>query len=312
MANTTVPGPAGIDPRPLAAPRTPGTLGRNDAGDPNTTARLGDTPGPAGTNDHGDPTLPPASGKTGQAHGKLPDGTPVSAGSDGKTAAIVCPAPLAKRTGGSQTDVDWTFISAREGGQVLTGYVPDATGSQSGVTIGTGIDLGQRAGSDIDALGISATLKATLKPYCGKKTKDATDYLKKNPLTISADDATSLDKAIKQPLLDKLIAAYDAAVDKANTADHCSRVHFNDLPQGVQTALASANFQYGSLPGSTPNYWKQVTEQRWKDASDNLKKFGDAYPTRRKLEAGLIDAAIAAAPAPPAAAATATPPPAAK
>jgi len=173
--------------------------------------------------------------------------------------------------------------------------VPDASGSQSGVTIGTGIDLGQRAGSDIDALGISADLKAKLKPYCGKKAKDATDYLKKNPLAVTAADATSLDKAIKQPLLDKLIAAYDDAVDKANAVDHCSRVHFNDLPQGAQTALASANFQYGSLPGSTPNYWKQVTEQRWKDASDNLKKFGDAYPTRRKLEAGLIDAAITAA-----------------
>src|SRR5205823_697158 len=125
----------------------------------------------------------------------------------------------------------------------------------------------------------------------------ATDCLKKNPLTITAAEATSLDQAIKQPLLDKLIAAYDKAVDEVNAADHCSRVHFNDLPQGVQTALASANFQYGSLPKSTPNYWKQVTGQRWKDASDNLKNFRDAYPTRRKLEAGLIDAAIAAAPA---------------
>jgi hypothetical protein len=55
----------------------------------------------------------------------------------------------------------------------------------------------------------------------------------------------------------------------------------------VQRALASANFQHGSLPGSTPEYWKQVTEQRWKGASDNLKNFGDAYPIRRKLEAAL-------------------------
>ncbi len=232
-----------------------------------------------------------------------PARTPVATGADGKTAAAVCPAPLAARADGSKTDIDWSFISAREGGQVLAGYVPDAAGSQSGVTIGTGVDLGQRGVSDIDALDISAGLKARLKPYTGKKTQDAADYLKKNPLTITADDATSLDKAIKQPLLDKLISAYDAAVDKANAADQCKRVHFNDLPQGVQTALASANFQYGSLPGSTPNYWKQVTEQRWKDASDNLKKFGDAYPSRRKLEAALIDAAIAAAPVPPAAAA---------
>jgi len=297
MASSKIPGPTGAGASPLAVPsRTPGPLGVNDAGDPTVTSRLGDTPGSLGSNDHADASLPAATANSGQAAAKLPDGTPVAPGTDGKVAAVVCPAPLAKRADGSKTDVDWAFISAREGGQVLTGYVPNAEGSKSGVTIGTGIDLGQRSEKDIDGLAISADLKAALKPYCGKTAKDATDYLKKNPLKITEADATSLDKAIKQPLLDRLIAAYDAAVDKANANDHCSRVHFDDLPQSVQTALASANFQYGSLPGSTPNYWKQVTEQRWKDASDNLKKFGDAYPTRRKLEAGLIDAAIAAAP----------------
>jgi hypothetical protein len=48
------------------------------------------------------------------------------------------------------------------------------------------------------------------------------------------------------------------------------------------------------LAGATPNYWKQVTEQRWKEASGNLKNFADQYPSRRKLEAALIDAAIMA------------------
>lgn len=114
-------------------------------------------------------------------------------------------------------------------------------------------------------------------------------------MTINSEEATALDKAIKQPLLDKLIADYNATVDKANLTDQCSRVHFNELPQGVQTALASANFQYGSLQSGTKDYWKQITEQRWQDASNNLKKFGDAYPSRRKLEAGLIDSAITTA-----------------
>ena len=206
----------------------------NDAAGPTVSAQLGDTPGPLVVNDHADPSLPAASAEGGTTPAKLPDGTPVEPGSDGKMAALVCPAPLAKRTDGSKTDVDWYFISDREGGQVLTGYVPDASGSQSGVTIGTGIDLGQRADSDINALDISADLKTKLKHYCGKKAKDATDYLKKNPLMITAAEATSLDKAIKQPLLYKMIAAYDKAVDEANAADHCSRVHFNDLPQGVR------------------------------------------------------------------------------
>ena len=295
MSNSTIPITTGIGSSPVLPARTPGSLGYNDAGDPNVTALLGDTPGSVGSNDHGDPSLPTSTAAGQQAATKLPDGTAVSPGSDGKMKTLVCPAPLAKRADGAKTDVDWGFISAREGGQVLTGYVPNATGSQSGVTIGTGVDLGQRSSQDIDKLDITADLKKTLKPYCGKKAKDATDYLAKNPLTIKSDDATALDKAIKQPLLNQLIVDYNAAVDKANLADHCSRVHFNELPQSVQTALASANFQYGTLSSETPNYWKQITEQRWQDASKNLKKFGDAYPTRRKLEAGLIDSAIAAA-----------------
>lgn len=295
MASSRIPAPINVSTRLVTVPsRTPGPFGINDAADPMVTAQLGDTPGSLGVNDHADPNLPAASATRGARPVKLVDGTPVAPGTDGKMAALLCPAPLGKRADGSKTDVDWAFISDREGGQVLTGYVPDASGSQSGVTIGTGVDLGQRAESDINGLAISADLKAKLKPYCEQKNKNATDYLKKNPLAITSAEAESLDKAIKQPLLGQLIAAYNKAVDEANAADHCNRVHFNDLPQGVQTALASINFQYGSLTVSTPNFWKQITEQRWKDASDNLKKFGDAYPTRRKLEAGLIDAAITA------------------
>jgi len=273
--------------------RTSGPLGTNDQGDPNVTTRLGDTPGPLGHADHGDPNLPPAA--NGSAAGKLPDGTAVAPGSDGKAAALAAAATLAPRSDSGKVDIDWSFISAREGGQRLDGYVPAADQSSSGVTVGTGIDLGARSATDIDKLDVPADLKKTLKPYCGKKAQDAKDYLKDHPLQISDSDAASLDKAVKQPLVDALVAAYNAAVDSANSADSGKRLHFEQLPQSVQTAVASASFQYGSLAKATPNYWKQVTEQRWKDAMDNLKSFGDAYPTRRKLEAGLLESALNAA-----------------
>jgi hypothetical protein len=39
----------------VAAARTPGSLGINDAGDPTRFSLLGDTPGPLGSNDHGSP-----------------------------------------------------------------------------------------------------------------------------------------------------------------------------------------------------------------------------------------------------------------
>jgi hypothetical protein len=46
------PGPFNHNPlSPLTAPRTPGPLGRNDAGDPDTLTTRGDTPGSLGLND---------------------------------------------------------------------------------------------------------------------------------------------------------------------------------------------------------------------------------------------------------------------
>lgn len=75
--------------------------------------------------------------------------------------------------------IDYSFISQREGGSKLNGYVPAAGVSKSGVTIATGFDLGARSKSDIDRMRISATLKQKLKLYAGKKKKDAVDFLKK-------------------------------------------------------------------------------------------------------------------------------------
>ena len=295
MANSRINGPAGAgDPSSLPPALTPGPRGVNDATDPNRTTRLGDTQGSLGVTDHADQTLPPATGVAQQAPARLTDGTPVAAGSDGRMPALACPAPLAKRADSGKIDVDWAFIRAREGDK-LDGYVPDAQGSSSGVTIATGIDLGQRGASDIDKLDITDDLKKKLKPYCLKTGKAASDLLAKSPLSITADEADALTKAVKGPMLDSLVSDYNAAVDAANAADHCNRVHFDQLPTGVQTAVASAQFQYNSLASRTANYWKQVTEQRWADASKNLKDFGDRYKTRRKLEAGLIDDALAAA-----------------
>jgi len=261
--------------------RTVGTLGINDHADTNVTSLKGDTPGTTGINDHADP-----------------DKLPVAAGSDQKKATGAakgkCPTQLTARDDEGKLDIDWAWIGKREGTE-LKGYVPAAGVSKSGVTIGTGVDLGARNAADIDRLGISAELKTKLKPYCGKKTTDAKKYLKEHPLTITKEQAESLDKAVKGPITKTLVSSYNTAVDAAEKKESCKRVHFEKLPQSVQTAIASITFQYGTLSSEASNYWEQVTEQRWQDAVDNLKEFGDAYPSRRKLEAGLIKSAIKSA-----------------
>jgi hypothetical protein len=82
-----------------------------------------------------------------------------------------CPRALPPRKDDGRLDIDWTFISKKEGGQKLIAYVPAASSSKSGVTVGTGIDLGARCEADIANLDISADFKSKLKPYVNKKQK---------------------------------------------------------------------------------------------------------------------------------------------
>jgi len=67
--------------------------------------------------------------------------------------------------------IDYDFISQLEGGRQTIGYVPDANTSQSGVTIATGFDLGQRNENDLIVLNLPQNLIDKFKPYLGKRQK---------------------------------------------------------------------------------------------------------------------------------------------
>lgn len=193
----------------------------------------------------------------------------------------------------TEPDVDWDFIAEQEGRAVQDGYVPDATGSKSGVTVGTGVDLGARDMNDLDRLGLSDALKTKLEPYLGKQGQDAADFLAENPLNLTAEEVKELDRAVKGEALDNVVNEYNTEVERLNAADGGSRPKFAELPREMQTVIASVGFQYGSLKTATPNFFAQVTEQRWDDAKGNLEDFGDRYPSRRGREAELLGEGIA-------------------
>ena len=176
--------------------------------------------------------------------------------------------------------IDWNFIGGLEGGQSLTGYVPDPTGSMSGVTIATGVDLGQRSVDDINALNIPDALKVKLVPYAGLKGQDAANYLAQKPLTITQDEASALDQAVQTPLVNQLRSNYDAATSSGS---------FDGLPDQAQTVITSVATQYGpALSQATPTFWAKVTAKDWPGAVQELRNFGDSYPTRRNKEADLL------------------------
>lgn len=180
-------------------------------------------------------------------------------------------------------NIDWAFIAEQEGAGVTTGYVPNPTGSDSGVTIATGFDLGQRNEADLTNLGLSAALITKFRPYLGLKKQAAVDFLARNPLTITQAEANEIDRLVRVDKVPRLKERYRVAPNNTN------RVLFDDLPSQAQTVIASVSFQYGNLATRTPMFWAAVTAQNWVEAVRILRDFGDSYTSRRNREADLLD-----------------------
>jgi hypothetical protein len=181
--------------------------------------------------------------------------------------------------------IDPSFIGRQEGFR-LDAYVPDPVFSSSGVTVGTGVDIGQRSVADIQALGISEALKQKLIPYAGLKGQGAMNFLANRPLRLTEDEAYALDGAIGQEIFGDVATLYDATAT-GNA--------FSELPLEAKTAIGDVAYQYGAnLPQRLPDFWGDVTQGRWDEATQSLKNFGDRYPARRTAEAALLEQAIGA------------------
>jgi len=179
--------------------------------------------------------------------------------------------------------IDWTFIATLEGAGILKGYVPVPETSNSGVTIATGVDLGQIDARELDGWPIDAALKARLKPYCGLRKFAADDFLKAHPLTITRAECEQIDGYVHPRHASRVAALYDSK----------SSEPFARLPDRAQTVIVSVGFQYGDLPSRCPNFWRQCIARNWTGVIAELRTFGDAYGPRRRKEADYLAPVVA-------------------
>ncbi len=187
----------------------------------------------------------------------------------------------------SAPGVDWDFIGEREGKAIDEAYVPKnkKTGEiigQSGVTIGTGFDLGQHSRADLEKMGIPENVIRELDPYLGKKRMEADAYVNAHPLKLTPEQVREIDEKVQHTKQQQIEDAYNR--DRAP-----GMPEFDDLTSAQQTVLTSVGFQYGDLSERTPKFWKQVTEGDWDGAIDNLNDFKDQHKPRRQLEADLLE-----------------------
>jgi|MDTC01.3.fsa_nt_gb hypothetical protein len=171
--------------------------------------------------------------------------------------------------------INWDFISELEGAAIKVGYVPDADSSQSGVTIGTGFDLGSKDEDFMTSIGVSSSITEKLKPFFKLKGVEAAKVA--NKLQLDDSEVKELDQASKNYYANKIIEKYE----------HDSGKSFDDLSSEQQTVITSVGFQYGSFD-RTPAFWAAVTNGDWEGVEKELRNFGDNYSKRRIKEADLL------------------------
>jgi hypothetical protein len=183
------------------------------------------------------------------------------------------------------SSIDWTFIGKLEGAGIARGYVPNPEASNSGVTVATGFDLGQRSRAQLVTMGLPDDLTAKLGPYLGLKGRAALSFLNTHPLVLTADEVVAIDQAVRADFSARLADTYDSAL-----ATDGGLKEFDDLPGPAQTVIASVAYQYGlDLRHRTPHFWSLVLAQNWPDVVTELRNFGDAYGRRRGQEAALLE-----------------------
>jgi len=174
-----------------------------------------------------------------------------------------------------ENKIDWDLISELEGAAIKVGYVPDADSSQSGVTIGTGFDLGSKDEDFMTSIGVSQNITDKLKPFFSLKGAEAAKVA--NKLQLDDSEVKELDQASKNYYANKIIEKYE----------HDSGKSFDDLSSEQQTVITSVGFQYGSFD-RTPAFWAAVTNGDWEGVEKELRNFGDNYSKRRIKEADLL------------------------
>ncbi len=223
------------------------------------------------------------------------------------------PAVYSALNGVDGTNVVFSALAEWEGAQRLHAYVPfmrdGKVAGNSGVTIATGFDIGQKSTTELKALGLPAKLRDQLLPFAGHRFKGKTRKQvaaligKIAPLpTVTKSEADLIDKLIHGVHL-------RAAVTSWNTARKRGVPAFKDLPANWQTVLFSRTFHQGEgMPNTriARDFYRAATSGDWQTAIHELEHYPvseDWYKKRVQKEAAMLRQTVPAAVVAPAPAA---------
>lgn len=166
-----------------------------------------------------------------------------------------------------------------KGGPNPARYIPMGV---SGVTVGTGVDLGQTDEPTLKRIGVCDETIDAVRPYLQKTKKAAVEVLHKMPLTLTQEQAEELDRCMHNHHISIIAARYDR--DAGAGA-------FNEIPWQAQAVITSILYQRGTgSPRKFPNVWKLLIERKWKEAAAMFqnRSIWAGYHSRRVAEGKIL------------------------
>lgn len=147
----------------------------------------------------------------------------------------------------------------------------------SGVTVGTGLDLGQQSEADLRRMRLDDAIISRFRPYLGKKRQDAVAALAAAPLTLSETECDAVDVAVHGDYIRRAAALFDAQTGTP----------FADCPAQAQAVIVSLFYQLGT-PSNYPKTWQYLCACDWASASRELRTGFSRYANRRAAEGRLL------------------------
>ena len=149
----------------------------------------------------------------------------------------------------------------------------------SGVTIATGLDLGQQGIADLKRFGIVGDLQDKLVPYLGRTRYRAMDALQAHPLSVTESECDVIDDGVHDDYIRRASARYNRD----------SVLPFDKIPGEAQAVIVSLFYHLGSPARYPEEVWDALIAGNWRQAAKALRADDSRYYRRRVDEAALLD-----------------------
>lgn len=153
---------------------------------------------------------------------------------------------------------------------------------QSGVTIGTGLDLGQQGQAELRKMRMPEVLVEKFKPYLLLRKEQAVKKLESQALHITDAECDELDTIVHKHYISLARKKFD------REAVLCCQSDFEDRPAQVQTVAVSLVYHYGPGSRTYKDVWTKLVMCDYDGAVYLLNNNFNRYQLRRKDEAKVL------------------------